>query len=105
MKKLKVLCLLLLIGSVAFAATRVLPKGTEIKVRTDTAVPAKPARGASYSATVSNDVTDSSGAVAIPRGARAKLVASAGPNSKDTILDLSALGQNPSRGERHAPNQ
>jgi hypothetical protein len=35
-----------------------LPGNTEIKVRADTAIPAKPASNSRYEATVSNDVTD-----------------------------------------------
>src|SRR5205085_9064827 len=57
---------LLLLTISAFAQTnRVIPQGTEIKVRTDSAIPAKPAAGSAYSATVSQDVQDSSGAVVI----------------------------------------
>jgi len=65
-----------------------LPQGTEIKVRTDTAIPTKPPANQQYTATVSADVMNSSGAVAIPRGAHAKLVAVASENGKDTNLDL-----------------
>jgi len=36
----------------------VLPAGTEIKVRTETPIPAKPTRNASFSASVSDDVRD-----------------------------------------------
>src|SRR5207245_4254410 len=63
---------LLLLTISAFAQTsRVIPQGTEIKVRTDSAIPAKPAAGSAYSATVSQDVQDSSGAVVIPHGSPA----------------------------------
>ena len=48
-----------LLASSAWAQT--LPKDSEIKVRTDTAIPAKPVANAKYVAMVSNDVTDSSG--------------------------------------------
>ena len=53
--KLRVLIpALLFLGVAAFAQlTRTLPEGTEIKVRTDTAIAAKPAAGATYTATVS----------------------------------------------------
>src|SRR5689334_10032626 len=40
---------------------RVIPKGAEIKVRTDTAIPAKPKAGASFAAQVTEDVQDSAG--------------------------------------------
>jgi hypothetical protein len=65
-----------LFSPLALAQTsHVLPEGREIEVRTDTAIPAKPPANAKYSATVSNDVTDSSDAVVIPKGSRAQLVA------------------------------
>ncbi len=84
--------LLLLAATVALATTEhTLPRGTDIKVRNDSAIPAKPARGATYSATVSEDVMDQSGAVAIPRGSRAQLVAAPAPDGKDMTLDLRSV--------------
>src|SRR5512142_809162 len=65
-----------------------------VKVRTDTAIPAHPPAGKVYAATVSNDVIDTSGAVAIPRGARARLVASPTNDGKDTVLDLRSVTVN-----------
>jgi hypothetical protein len=95
---------------VAFSAasaqnTRVVPSGTDIKVRTDTAVPAKPAANSKYTATVSNDVTDSSGAVLIPRGSRAQLVAVPSPDGKDTNLDLRSVNVNGQKYLLAAPGQ
>jgi hypothetical protein len=54
-----------------------LPRGTEIKVkvRTGTVIPAKPPANQQHTATVSNDVMNSSGASAISRGAHARLLA------------------------------
>jgi hypothetical protein len=78
-------------AAVAQTATRILPEGTTIKVRTDTAVPAKPAKGAHYAATVAEDVMDKSGAVAIPRGTRAQLVATPTTDGTDTVLDLRSV--------------
>jgi len=75
----------------------VLAQGTEIKVRTDTAIPAKPAANAKFTASVSNDVTDSSGAVVIPRGSRATLVAVPTGDGKDTNLDLRSVNVNGQR--------
>jgi hypothetical protein len=69
--------------------SHVLPEGREIKVRTDAAIPVKPPANAKYSATVSNDITDSSGALVIPKGSRAQLVAV--PAEKDTNLDLRSV--------------
>jgi hypothetical protein len=90
---------LLLAAAAALLATsawaQTLQSGTEIKVRTDSAIPAKPAPNSKYTASVSNDVTDSSGNVVIPRGARAKLVAEA--NGDDTNLDLRSVTVNGKR--------
>jgi len=81
---------LLLLAISAFGqSNRVIPKGVEIKVRTDRAIPAKPAAGSAYSATVSEDVQDSSGAVLIPHGSPARLVAE--KNGNDTMLDLRSV--------------
>lgn len=91
--KFKTLLPLVLLLAVAAMAqtTHVLPSGSEIKVRTDVAIPAKPPANAKYAATVSDDVMDSSGAVAIPRGARAQLVAVPTADGKDTNLDLRSV--------------
>lgn len=69
----------------------VLPSGAEIKVRTDVAIPAKPPADATYSATVSGDVISSRGELAIPRSARAELVAVPTDDGKDTNLDLRSV--------------
>lgn len=72
MKILKVLPLLpfaLAIGTWAQNGY-IIPQGTDIKVRTDTAIPAKPVADARYSATISNDVMNNSGALP-SRAARA----------------------------------
>jgi hypothetical protein len=70
---------------------QVVPNGTQISVRTDTAIPAKPAPNTNFSATVSNDVLGSNGQVVIPRGTPAQLVAVATPDGKDTALDLTSV--------------
>ena len=89
------LLLLSILSCAAYAqSTRILPEGSEIKVRTDTAIPAKPASGQTYTADVSNDVTDKSGAVVIPRGSRAQLVATPSSDGKDMILDLRSVTVN-----------
>ena len=82
-----------LLASSAWAQT--LPKDSEIKVRTDTAIPAKPPANAKYAASISDDVTDSSGSVVIPRGSRAQLVAV--QNGNDTTLDLHSVTVNGKR--------
>ncbi|HEY7404341.1 MAG TPA: hypothetical protein VIB39_12520 [Candidatus Angelobacter sp.] len=71
-----------------------LPSGTEIKVRTDTAIPAKPEANAHFTGSVSQDVKDTSGNVAIPRGSRARLVAVPSSDGKDTTLDLRSVNVN-----------
>lgn len=92
MRKLAFLGLLLLVASSrGWPQTRTLAKGTEIKVRTDTAIPATPRVGACYAATVSDDVTGESGTVAIPRHSRATLVAQRTGSGKDTALDLRSV--------------
>lgn len=82
---------LILVTGLAAQVTRVVPEGTEIKVRTDTAIPAKPPANAKYAATISSDVTSQSGAVVIPRRSRAQLVAVPTPDGKDTNLDLRSV--------------
>jgi hypothetical protein len=85
----------LLTFATAYAqTTRTLPEGAEIKVRIDNAIPAKPPADAKYTATVSDDVVDSSGAVAIPRGSRAQLTAVPSADGKDTNLDLTSVTVN-----------
>jgi hypothetical protein len=85
---MKTLIALLLLATAAFAqdASRIIPKGSEIKVRNDVPIPAKPTAGASYAATVSEDVKNSSGEVVIPKDSHARLVAV--ENGNDTNLDL-----------------
>jgi hypothetical protein len=96
-KKMVVLLIVLMAAAASAQTTRVLPEGTEIKVRTDTAIPAKPAANAKFTATVGEDVIDKSGKVAIPRGARAQLVAEPTADAKDTNLDLSSVTINGQR--------
>ncbi len=94
--RLLLLCMLLA-GVTALAQMRSIPSGTEIKVRTDTAIPANPAVGTVYTASVSDDVPDGQGGVAIPRGSRARLVAQNAPDGKDTVLDLRSVTVNGAR--------
>lgn len=91
LKAIASLVLLLLVPCALAQSTRVLLQGTVIKVRTDTAIPAKPPANSKYTATVSDDVKDSSGAVVIPRSSRAQLVTVPTANGKDTNLDLRYL--------------
>jgi hypothetical protein len=90
-KKTIFLVLLLTASPVLAQRTQVLQQGTEIKVRTDTSIPAKPAANAKYTATVSEDVMNDSGSLAIPRHARAQLVSVPTTDGKDTNLDLRSV--------------
>lgn len=89
----------------AVAQTRTIPASTEIKVRTDTAIPAQPAAGTVYTASVSDDVPDGQGGVAIPRGSRARLVAQPSADGKDTVLDLRSVSVNGVRYNLEAGSQ
>jgi hypothetical protein len=104
MKRLFFLPLVFALSTFAGAQTqpapgtlRTLPAGTEIKVRTDSAIPAKPAVGAAFNATVSNDATDANGTVLIPKGSPARLVAERTADGKDTSLDLRSVTVNGQR--------
>ena len=105
MKRNMLFAALLLLVAASANAQRTVPEGTEIKVRTDTAIPAKPAPNARYSASISKDVTDSSGKVIIPRGARARLVAIPSEDGKDTNLDLQSVSIHGRRYLLEAPGQ
>jgi len=86
---------LVLLAATALAQNNyVLPAGSEVKIRTDTPIPAKPAANTTFTASVSNDVMNNSGAIAIPRGSRAELVAVPKENSDDTTLDLRSVTVN-----------
>jgi hypothetical protein len=101
--------LLALLTAVGAKAQQTIPSGTEIKVRTDTSIPAKPAANSHFTASVSQDVKDSSGNVLIPRGSRARLVAVPTDDGKDTNLDLRSVNVNgtpfllQAKGESTAP--
>ncbi len=75
-----------------------LPTGAHIAVRTDETIDsARAADGQAFSAQVSSDITDASGAVVIPRGSQARLVivsASQGGRirgASDLLLDLRSV--------------
>lgn len=96
--KFRILLLCMLLAGIgAVAQMRTIPANTEIKVRTDTAIPAHPAVGTAYAASVSEDVPDGQGGVAIPTGSRARLVAQTAPDGKDTVLDLRSVTVNGTR--------
>ncbi|MDP9159884.1 MAG: hypothetical protein M3O09_06595 [Acidobacteriota bacterium] len=88
-----ILLVLLALLSAGVAQSRaVLPAGTEIKLRTDQAISATSQNaGRMVPATVSQDITDANGQVAVPSGSRAQLSVSRVPSSKDVTLDLRSL--------------
>lgn len=87
LKRISLFLVLAVAGALA-QANQVISSGTEVKVRTDSVIPAKPPANAVYGATISTDVKGSSGAVVIPRGSKASLVAVPSDDGKDTVLDL-----------------
>jgi hypothetical protein len=74
--------------------TMVIPTGTEIAIHTDETIDSEASStGQLFSATVAEDVPDSTGDVAIPQGTRAKLVvrnvgAGGAVHSGEIVLDL-----------------
>jgi len=92
---------LLLISSMVVApyivaqSGRTIPSGAEIKVRTDQAITADSASvGRTFTSTVSQDVKDSSGNVAIPKGSQAVLAAVQGDKQNEVALDLQSVTVN-----------
>ncbi len=84
------LAALIVLCASAVAQTSAIPSGTEIKVRTDTPIKATSAdAGHRYDATVSEAVTDRNGNTVIPKGARARLAATA--NGDKVALDLTSV--------------
>jgi outer membrane lipoprotein SlyB len=83
---------------------KVIPEGTEVSIRTDELIDSTtPSPGQLYSATISEDVLDSNGAVALPRGSPAKLllrnITSGGAaHSPELVLDLFSVTVN---GKEH----
>ena len=94
LKKLSPAVLLLAVGSTFVMAQRnTIPSGTQVTVRTDTAIKADAdtTNGTRmYSAAVSEDVMDDSGNVLIPRGSPAQLAAIKDSGSSLT-LDLRSI--------------
>jgi len=93
------LCVMLLFSFGAFAQnSTTLPAGTEVHVRVDQDINAKSGNvtpGAMFPGTVSRDITDASGNVVIPRGARAQLAAvQASEKADDLTLDLRSIEVN-----------
>jgi hypothetical protein len=89
-----VLVLLFAIATVA-AATKVVPSGSEIKLRNDETIQATRSNaGRTYAASVSENVTDANGNVIIPKGSRATLMATKGASNDQVELALKSLTVN-----------
>jgi hypothetical protein len=98
MKKLALsACAVLTLASASWAQRiREIPAGTDFAVRTNEEIKAKAASpGKTYSAVVEKDVTDSSGAVVVPKGSEAQLVVRSASSSKvgkdNLTLDLNSV--------------
>jgi len=90
-----VVCSVVMCLSLSAVAQRVIPSGTSIHVRTDEAIQATAAnQGRTFPATVSQDVSDSSGQVLVPRGSRATLLVAQGSNPNEVALDLKSVNVN-----------
>ena len=93
-----VVCLLA-VGT-AIADHRLIPSGSEIRVRTDETIDSNNARsGQRFSASIERDVVGSTGDVLIPRGSRATLVirqltTSDSGNAKEMALDMDSVNLN-----------
>jgi hypothetical protein len=97
MRKAYVSSALVLMFAIAMfaAATKVVPTGSDIKLRTDENIKATPSNaGHNYSASVSEDVTDANGKVIIPKGSRATLMATKGSDPNQVELALKSLTVN-----------
>jgi hypothetical protein len=98
MKKLLTLLCLVLFAATFAAAQHVVASGSEVALRTDTAIKIDPANiGKTYAATVIEDIKDQSGAVAIPRNSKARLAVVRTEDGKDVALDLQSVNV---RGQR-----
>jgi len=87
-------------ASSTIVPAKVIPAGTEIVIRTDEAIDSRNSQtGQLFAASVGEDVPDSAGGVAIPRGARAKLVVrnikgGGAAGSPQLVLDLFSVDVN-----------
>ncbi len=88
--------LVLLLAIATFAATsKVVPSGSEIKLRNDETINATSgSAGHSYAASVVEDVTDANGNVVIPKGSHATLMATKGESADQVELALKSLTVN-----------
>jgi hypothetical protein len=86
--------LLFAIATIA-GTSKLVPSGSDIKLRTDENITATPSNaGHTYSASVSEDVKDANGNVVIPKGSRATLIATKGASDNQVELGLKSLTVN-----------
>jgi hypothetical protein len=98
MKRILTLLCLMLFAATFAVAQHVVPSGSEVALRTDSAIKIDPANvGKAYTATVMQDVKDQSGAVAIPRNSKARLEVVRTADGKDVALDMQSVNV---RGQR-----
>jgi hypothetical protein len=70
----------------------VLPVGTEVSVRTNERIDARDAvEGQSYAAQIEENIRDTDGSIAIPRGSEARLVVRRVENNGDLTLDVESI--------------
>jgi hypothetical protein len=67
-----------------------IPSGTSLQVRTTETIDTQTMDGRIFTGTVENDVRDTEGRVAIPRGSTAELVVRRGPDN-ELVLDLDSV--------------
>ena len=99
MRSLRVTVLLTLVFGlvgIMYAQNLTVPTGSQIKVRTDSAVTATSAGvGKAYPATISDDIKDSNGNVVIPKGSRAQLTVVRAPQKANSYtVDLRSVTVN-----------
>ncbi len=71
--------------------SRLIPRGTQLSIRTNEAIDSKTAReGQRYSAVIEQDVLDNTGALAIPKGADVDLIIRSTEGS-DLVLDVDSV--------------
>lgn len=90
----------ILLGISAWAESNIIPSGTKLTVRTNETIDSKTAQaGQTFSAVIDKNVTDSSGAILVPKGSGAELVirkASSGGTvgTSELVLDLQSITVN-----------
>lgn len=86
------------VGLVSAQTIKYINPGTEVPVRTSQTIDASAVDGRVFTGTVDQDVRDTNGRVAIPRGSTAELVVRTG-SGNDLYLDLDSVTVN---GQRYA---